>query len=118
MKKVIVQMLLMAWLPMVAFAISVEKYVAFTLHYSNPDRDHKGVHRAPPFPINVIKNGYLLLFDNCNGCMVYIMDEEEKVIHVAFIDETGQVEIPSDIEGVVLVRLVKGNVTYQANVEF
>ncbi len=50
--------------------------------------------------------------------MVYIMDEEEKVIHVAFIDETGQVEIPSDIEGVVLVRLVKGNVTYQANVEF
>lgn len=38
MKKVIVQMLLMAWLPMVAFAISVEKYVAFTLHYSNPDR--------------------------------------------------------------------------------
>lgn len=73
MKKVIVQMLLMAWLPMVAFAISVEKYVAFTLHYSNPDRDHKGVHRAPPSPINVIKNGYLLLFDNCNGCMVYIM---------------------------------------------
>ena len=29
MKKVIVQMLLMAWLPMVAFAISVEKVCSF-----------------------------------------------------------------------------------------
>lgn len=117
MKKVRMLLLSLVCMPMLAFAVKVEERLTFTMQYNNPDRDHKGAHRASAMPIYAIKNDYLLSFDNCNGCVVYVM-QEDKVVCIVTINEEGQVEIPSNIIGTVQVRLVKGNVSYQAEVEF
>lgn len=105
------------WLPLLAFSANEESHVIFTIHDRNSDGAHGGKHRMPPLPVSAYQNGHLLSFKNCANCYVFIYDEES-VLGSVYIDESGKVEIPSDIEGIVQLVVIRGNATYQADVEF
>lgn len=116
MKKVII-FLLAVWLPLLALAVNVEKRITFTVYNETPDKSYGGKHRMPSLPISAYQKDHLLSFKNCANCYVFIYDEE-RVLGSVYIDDNGEVEIPSDIEGTVQLVVIRGGTTYQADVEF
>lgn len=116
MKKVII-LFLAVWLPLLTFAVNVEGYITFATYNGIADAKHGGKHRMPSLPVSAYQKGHLLLFKNCANCDVLIYDEE-CVIGSVYIDDNGEVEIPSDIEGTVQLVVIRGDTTYQADVEF
>lgn len=116
MKKVII-LLLAICLPLMTFSANVDGHITFIKYDGISNSTHGGPHRIPPLPVCAYQKGHLLSFNNCTNCNVFIYKEKE-VIGSAYIDTNGLVEIPSYIEGKVLLVIVRGTMTYQANVDF
>lgn len=116
MKKVII-LLLAICLPLLTFSMNVEGHITFVKYDGISNSTHGGPHRVPPLLVYANQKGHSLSFKNCTSCNIFIYDEKE-VVGSAYIDENGHVEIPSYIEGTVLLVIVRGSMTYQANVEF
>ena len=84
----------------------------------NTGNVHKEIRRTPSHFPEVYVNGSILIFDtNCDGCPIMLIDSNGEIVYTAVIDESGTIELPTNLIGTYELQLVRGCITFAGEIE-
>ena len=86
----------------------------------NPTSSHEQGNKPkmPVAPIYVEQDGNTLTFNSsCIGCPITLIDEDEKIVFTAIVDEDGIVTLPTNLSGTFELQLERGSIIFVGEIE-